>query len=273
MKILLLGCNGQVGWELHCSLAPLGELTALSRQGSDGLSGDLADPESLAPTVKALSPDVIVNAAAYTAVDQAESEPGLARLINAEAPAQLAREAKKAEAWLVHYSTDYVFDGSGSHPWTEDDSTIPVNQYGQTKLEGEQAIRQSGCRHLIFHTSWVYAARGKNFIRTMLKLASERDTLKVIDDRAHRRRTYSRRNRPCHPGRLLFQAARAGMTLKISSDKIVPVPSEELPTSAARPKNSRLDTTFLENTFGLRMPPWEDGVLRTVNEIISCCAW
>ncbi|MCL1960570.1 MAG: NAD(P)-dependent oxidoreductase, partial [Desulfovibrionaceae bacterium] len=161
--ILLLGKNGQVGWELQRSLAPLGTVMAPGRQGADGLCGDLADLDGLAATVRAMRPAVIVNAAAYTNVDKAEAEPDLTRRINAQAPAALAREAAACGALLVHYSTDYVFDGSGDKPWTEDAPTGPLNVYGRTKLEGEQAIRASGCAHLILRTSWVYAARGGNF--------------------------------------------------------------------------------------------------------------
>ena len=187
MNILLLGKKGQVGWELQRSLSPLGTVTALDRQGgftADGqpLCGDLADLDGLARTVRTLRPDVIVNAAAHTAVDKAESEPELARCLNAQAPTVLAREAVALGAWLVHYSTDYVFDGSGTQPWLETDATGPLGVYGQTKLEGEQGIAASGCRHLIFRTSWVYAARGGNFAKTMLKLAKDRERLTVIND-------------------------------------------------------------------------------------------
>ena len=187
MNILLLGKNGQVGWELQRSLSPLGTVSALDRQGgctADGqpLCGDLTDLEGLARTVRTLRPDVIVNAAAHTAVDKAESEPELARCLNAQAPTVLAREAAALGAWLVHYSTDYVFDGSGSQPWLETDATGPLGVYGQTKLEGERGIAASGCRHLIFRTSWVYAARGGNFAKTMLKLAKDRERLTVIND-------------------------------------------------------------------------------------------
>ncbi|MCF8095623.1 MAG: dTDP-4-dehydrorhamnose reductase [Desulfobacteraceae bacterium] len=297
MKILLLGCNGQVGWELQRSLAPLGQVTAFARQGHNGLSGDLADPDSLAVTVKKLGLDVIVNAAAYTAVDQAESESDQARLINAQAPARLAREAQKTGAWLIHYSTDYVFDGTGTTPWREDDPAAPINAYGQTKLEGEEAIRQSGCLHLIFRTSWVYAARGKNFIHTMLKLASERDSLQVINDQfgaptgaeliadvtAHAIRSACKDKSLSgtyhlatagetswyeYARLIINEAARNGMEMKINPENIIPVPSEQFPTAAARPKNSRLDTTRLQNTFDLHMPLWEHGVLKSFNEII-----
>lgn len=298
MKILLLGCNGQVGWELQRSLTVLGNLTSLDRHGQDNLSGDLTDPEALAATVKSLKPDIIVNATAYTAVDRAESEPEQARLINAQAPARLAKAAKAINAWLVHYSTDYVFSGSGNTPWHEDDPPAPLNVYGQTKLEGEEAIRESGCNHLIFRTSWVYAARGHNFIRTMLRLAGEREGLRVIDDQfgvptsaeliaditAHAIHFIKRDNSlrgtyhlaPSgettwwdYARLVIAEASRAGLDLKVSDKDIVPVPTEEFPTPAVRPRNSRLDTSRLQQTFGLYLPAWEDGVLRAVQEIID----
>ncbi|MDO9166328.1 MAG: dTDP-4-dehydrorhamnose reductase, partial [Rhodoferax sp.] len=181
MKILLFGKNGQIGWELQRSLAPLGELIALDRHNADRC-GDLGNPQGLAATVQEVRPDVIVNAAAYTAVDKAESEPELAGTINALAPGVLAQEAARLGAWLVHYSTDYVFDGSGTRPWTEADTPAPLNVYGRTKLEGEQLIQAVGPQHLILRTSWVYAARGGNFAKTMLRLAQERERLTVIDD-------------------------------------------------------------------------------------------
>lgn len=187
IKILLFGKNGQVGWELQRSLAPLGELIALDRQGAmatDGspLCGDISQLDQLAQTVRTVRPDVIVNAAAHTAVDKAESEPDLARTLNALAPEVLAHEAAKLGAWLVHYSTDYVFDGSGDAPWSEIDATGPLSVYGATKFEGEQRIAAACPRHLIFRTSWVYAARGGNFAKTMLRLGQERDRLSVIND-------------------------------------------------------------------------------------------
>jgi len=181
MQILLFDKSGQVGWELQRSLAPLGELIALDVE-SRQQCGDFTRLDDIAHTVRAIAPDVIVNAAAYTAVDKAESEPEIVRTINALAPGILAREARKLGSWLIHYSTDYVFDGSGSKPWVETDPTGPLSVYGSTKLEGEEAIRASGCPHLIFRTSWVYAARGGNFARTMLRLAQERERLTVIDD-------------------------------------------------------------------------------------------
>src|SRR5665811_2212949 len=177
MKVLLLGPNGQVGWELQRSLAPLGEVISLGREGGDGLCGDLTRLDALAATVRAVRPGVIVNAAAYTAVDEAESEPDTAHTANAEGPGVLARETAQSGAWLVHYSTDYVFDGSGERPWNETDSTAPLNVYGKTKLEGEEAIQASGCKHLVFRTSWVYAARGNTFVRIFLRRPRDREGL------------------------------------------------------------------------------------------------
>jgi dTDP-4-dehydrorhamnose reductase len=181
MKILLLGKGGQVGWELQRSLAPLGELIALDHDSTD-FCGDFSNLTGLAETVRAVRPNIIVNAAAHTAVDKAESEPELARTLNALAPKVLAQEAAKLGAWLVHYSTDYVFDGSGDTPWVETDAPGPLSVYGATKLEGEQLIAAANPRHLIFRTSWVYAARGGNFAKTMLRLAQERERLTVIND-------------------------------------------------------------------------------------------
>lgn len=297
MKILLLGKNGQVGWELQRSLAPLGEVLALGRDGAPGLSGDFAHPESLAATVRDVAPDLIVNAAAHTAVDKAESEPELARAINALAPGVLAREAALLGALLVHYSTDYVFDGSGDAPWTEDAPTGPLSVYGATKLEGEQLIRDSGCRHLIFRTSWVYAARGGNFAKTMLKLAAERDALTIIDDQhgaptgaelladvtAHAARmalanpelagTYhlaAGGETTWHGyARHVIEFARAkGQPIKVAPDAIRPVPTSAFPTPAKRPANSRLDTRKLQQAFGLVLPAWQRGVERMLNEIL-----
>jgi dTDP-4-dehydrorhamnose reductase len=190
-----------VGWELQRSLAVLGHVTALDHDSTDHC-GDFANPEGIAATVRALKPDVIVNAAAHTAVDKAESEPELARLLNATTPGVLAREAAALGAWLVHYSTDYVFDGSGTRPWVETDTPAPLSVYGRTKLEGEQLIQQSGAKHLILRTSWVYAARGGNFAKTMLRLAQERERLTVIDDQWGAPtgcRAAGRRDRPRHP--------------------------------------------------------------------------
>jgi dTDP-4-dehydrorhamnose reductase len=298
MKILLLGKNGQVGWELQRSLAPLGELIALDHDGAPGLSGDFANPESLAATVRAVAPGLIVNAAAHTAVDKAESEPDFARALNALAPGVLAREAAALGALLVHYSTDYVFDGSGSAPWTEDAPTGPLSVYGTTKCEGEERIRHSGCRHLIFRTSWVYAARGGNFAKTMLKLAAERDKLTIISDQhgaptgaelladvtAHAARmtlanpelagTYhlaAAGETTWHGyARHVIEFARAkGIPVQVAADAILPVPTSAFPTPAQRPANSRLATAKLREAFGLTLPAWEQGVERMLTEILT----
>jgi dTDP-4-dehydrorhamnose reductase len=297
MKILLFGKGGQVGWELQRSLAPLGELVALDFDSTD-LHADFTRPAALAATVRAVAPDVIVNAAAHTAVDKAESEPELAATLNAEAPRVLAAEAAARGAWLVHYSTDYVFDGSGSAPRTEDTPTGPLSVYGRTKLEGEQHIRSSGCRHLILRTSWVYAARGGNFARTMLKLAAERDALKVIDDQfgaptgadlladvtAHaiRAALYD----PALAGTyhavaagettwhryatMVIEWARAqGLPVKVAPEAVQAVPTTAFLTPAQRPLNSRLDTGKLRRSFGLALPPWEVGVQRMLREVYN----
>ena len=298
MKILLLGKNGQVGWELQRALAPLGEVVALDFDSPGPLTADFSNPESLAATVRAVAPQIIVNAAAHTAVDKAESEPDFARTLNATAPAVLAREAAVLGAWLLHYSTDYVFDGSGSTPWLEDSPTGPLSVYGATKLEGEIAIRASGCKHLILRTSWVYAARGGNFAKTMLKLARERDKLSVIDDQigaptgadlladlsAHTLRTALQR--PDVAGtyhavaegqtswhgyaRHVIEAARAaGQPIKVALDAILPVPTSAFPTPARRPGNSRMDTHKLQHVFGLALPQWQSGVDRMLVEVMG----
>jgi len=304
MKILLLGPNGQVGWELQRSLAPLGELIALDRHSVD-LCGDLGNLADLAATVQRVRPDVIVNAAAHTAVDKAESEPELARTLNALAPGVLAREAAGLGALLVHYSTDYVFDGSGQRPWAESDAPAPLNVYGHTKLEGEQLIQAAGPRHLILRTSWVYAARGGNFAKTMLRLARERDSLDVIDDQwgaptgaeliadasAHAIRQVLQR--PADAG--LYHLTASGETSWYGYANMVlasaessraaikdeasrppplkariasPIATSAYPTPARRPLNSRLDTRKLQTTFGLTLPPWQAGVARMLAETL-----
>jgi dTDP-4-dehydrorhamnose reductase len=298
MKILLLGKNGQVGWELQRSLAPLGELIALDRHSTD-FCGDLSNLAGLADTVRAIKPDVIVNAAAHTAVDKAESEPDLARILNALAPEVLAAEATKIGAWLVHYSTDYVFDGSGETPWLETDTPAPLSVYGSTKLDGESLIAQHCPKHLIFRTSWVYAARGGNFAKTMLRLGQERDKLTVINDQfgaptgadliadvtAHaiRQATQAHANTPAgiyhlvasgtttwfdYAKHVLAQVEQAQPAIKIKATEILPVPTSAFPTPAKRPHNSRLDTHKLQATFNLTLPPWQTGVNRMLKEIV-----
>jgi dTDP-4-dehydrorhamnose reductase len=297
VKILLFGCNGQVGWELQRSLAPLGELVALDRTGAAGLCGDLSDPAGVARTVRELRPDAVVNAAAYTAVDKAESEQDLARIVNAAAPGALAEAAREVGAALVHYSTDYVFDGSGSRPWRETDATGPLSVYGRTKLEGEQRIAAVLPRHLVLRTSWVYGPRGGNFARTMLRLAREREELKVVDDQlgaptgadlladvtAHALRALlagsgapgvyhvAAAGETSWHGYARFVVARAqqaGQVLKAAPERVLPIPSSAFPTPARRPHNSRLDTSRFRTAFGLALPSWEQGVARLLQEIL-----
>ena len=297
MKILLFGKGGQLGWELQRSLAPLGPVVALDFGDRGNLCGDFTDLDGLAACVRAVAPDVIVNAAAHTAVDRAESEAELARTINALAPGILARESERLGAWLVHYSTDYVFDGGGQNPWREDDPTGPLGVYGQTKLEGERAVA-SCSRHLTFRTSWVYAARGNNFARTMLRLAGERDRLQVVADQigaptgaelladvtAHALRSV--RQRPHLAG--LYHLAAAGETswhgyaqhviefarqsgraIRVAAHAIEAVPSSAYPLPAPRPHNSRLDTRKLQAAFDLVLPDWQTGVDRMLREILE----
>ena len=294
-KILLLGPNGQVGWELRRALAPLGRVIALGRE-HDGLCGDLTHLGELAGSVRMLRPDIIVNAAAHTAVDKAESEPALAELLNARAPATLAQLAAELGATLVHYSTDYVFDGSGEQPRDETAPTGPLSVYGRSKLAGEQAIQASGCRHLIFRTSWVYAARGSNFAKTMLRLAGEREQLRVIADQigaptgadliadvtAHALRALAQRPELAglyhlaadgqtswhgYAEHVIAWARRHGQDLKVQT--VEAIPTSAYPTPAQRPLNSRLDTTRLREAFGLHLPPWQSGVERMLTEFLG----
>ncbi|MBL0484812.1 dTDP-4-dehydrorhamnose reductase [Aeromonas caviae] len=294
MHILLFGKSGQVGWELQRSLAPLGRITAVNFDSSD-YCGDFRNPAGVAETVRQLKPDVIVNAAAHTAVDKAESERGIAELLNASSVAAIAKEAEKLGAWLVHYSTDYVFDGSGERPWVETDAAAPLNVYGETKLAGEQAATLCS-RHLIFRTSWVYAARGDNFAKTMLRLGKERSEISVINDQcgaptgaelladctAHAIRVAQ--SKPEVAGlyhliasgtttwfdyaQLVFAKAReAGVELIVT--KLNAVPTSAFPTPAKRPLNSRLDTSKFQRTFNLVLPEWRIGVERMLAEILG----
>ena len=294
MKILLLGKNGQVGWELQRSLAPLGNLVALGRHDA---GGDLSQPQAVAERIMQERPQVIVNAAAYTAVDKAENDTALCRTINTTAVQAMAQAAASVGALLVHYSTDYVFNGAGQKPWLETDPTGPLNFYGQTKLEGEQAIAASGCQHLTLRTSWVYGSRGGNFVKTMLRLAQEREQLQVINDQhgaptgadliadvsAHAIRatladpalvglyhlvaagetTWYGYARYC-----LKQARAAGVAIKVPADQVLAVPTSAFPTPAQRPHNSRLSTTKLQQQFGLQLPHWQQGVQRLLQTVL-----
>ena len=297
LKILLYGANGQVGWELQRSLSALGELIALGRH-SGPLCGDLADLSAIADTVRTVRPDVIVNAAAYTAVDKAESDAANAHIVNAAAPGVLAKAASATGAWLVHYSTDYVFDGSGSKPWLESGATGPLSVYGKTKLEGEQRIAAHCAKHLILRASWVYAARGENFAKTMLRLAKERDRLAVVSDQfgaptgadlladvtAHMIRSVLQRTSDQLAGTyhvaaagetswhgyacfVVEHAAKAGLALKASAATVDPVATSARPTLAVRPYNSRLNTAKLQSKFGLQLPAWQPGIARMLTEI------
>lgn len=296
MKILLLGKNGQVGWELQRALSPLGELVALDRHTVDGLSGDLSDPEVLRVTIRQVRPDVIVNAAAYTAVDKAESETELADRVNGLASGVMAEEAEALDAWLVHYSTDYVFSGEGVTPWQETDAVAPVNHYGSSKLAGEQAIIASGCKHLIFRTSWVYGARGNNFAKTMLRLAKDRETLSVIADQigaptgadliadvtALTIQQITRRPELAgiyhlaaagevswhgYASHVIAFAKSQGEELAVTT--VNPIETTAYPTPARRPLNSRLNTQKLRDNFSLHLPDWQSGVTRMLREVLN----
>ena len=299
MNILLLGPDGQLGWELRRSLAPLGRLDVWSRHSRDGTAfGDLSEPERLAAAVRALRPEVVVNAAACTAVDEAEASEALAMRVNAEAPAALGAVMAELGALLLHFSTDYVFDGSGDQARDEAAPTGPINAYGRSKLAGEQAIRASGCRHLILRTSWVHAARGSNFARTMLRLAAERDRLRVVDDQvgaptgadlladvtAHVLRA-ARRDPAltgtyhacaggevswCGYARHVIGWARAhGVPLRATPETVDAIPTRDFPTPARRPLNSRLCTRRLRETFDLCLPDWRAGIERMLAEALG----
>ena len=291
MTILLLGKDGQVGWQLQRSLAPHGAVVACGRGECD-----MSDLDQLRSLVRQVKPKFIVNAAAYTAVDRAESEPLLAARINAEAPAVLAEEAASLAALLIHYSTDYVYDGQKTSPYVESDPTAPQSVYGRTKLAGEEAIRASGCRSLIFRTSWVFGARGANFVKTILRLARQKDTLNVVDDQigaptpaaliatvtglvlameccgAHAEKGKNQTYHLAASGFVSWhQFARTivdlanttpGFDLRLKSENIAAIPTSGYPTPAVRPANSRLDCSRLESDFGLQMPDWQPYLAR-----------
>jgi len=285
MKILLLGKNGQVGWELQRSLAVLGQVTALDHD-STGHCGDFARPDAVAATVRALQPDVIVNAAAYTAVDKAESDTELAFRVNAEAVAVLAREAKQLGSLLVHYSTDYVFKGEAERPWREDDETAPLGVYGASKRAGELALAASGAEHLVLRTAWVYAARGSNFLLSMLRLLQSRSELRVVADQigaptwsvhlAQASRQLMERCQAGNPGPWgLYQLSASGETSwfgfaaaiadslrarGLHCARLEPISSAEYPSAAQRPANSRLDCSRLQQAWGVHLPAWQQGL-------------
>jgi len=295
MRILLLGKDGQVGWELQRALAPLGELRACGRG-----EADFADPDALRALVRAAAPDVIVNAAAYTAVDKAESDQHAAHVCNAVAPGVLAEEAAALGAWLVHYSTDYVFDGSKQGAWAETDAVNPLSVYGRTKYDGEERIRASGASHLILRTSWVFAARGGNFARTMLRLAKERETLSVVADQhgaptgaelladatalaLYRIAALGDKGRDlsgtyhlaasgsttwhAYARHVLAQAQVHGAVLKAGPEAVQAIATSAFPTPAARPANSRLDCSKFCASFGLVLPDWRYHVNRMIAEL------
>lgn len=295
-KILLVGKNGQVGWELQRTLATLGDVVAVDRQGMD-----LANPDSIRSVIRTIRPSLIVNAAAYTAVDKAESEPELAMAINGIAPGIMAEEAKQLGAAMVHYSTDYVFDGTKTSPYTEEDTPNPVSIYGKTKLAGEQAVQAAGIPHLIFRTSWVYGLRGRNFLLTILRLAKERDELRIVDDQIGAP-TWSRMIAEA-TGQVLSQspsvlAAKSGiynmmaagqiswygfanailesMALQgvhspletyYSLPKLIPIPTSEYPLPASRPLNSALSSVKLNRTFGAALPAWGVSLTLCMEEV------
>jgi dTDP-4-dehydrorhamnose reductase len=304
MKILLLGANGQVGFELARACAPLGELVCATRSGvlpggMRGLAADLSHAGLLSSALDAVNADVVINAAAYTAVDRAEDESEQAHLNNAAAVARIAGWAKQRKALVVHFSTDYVFDGCGQRPYREDDATAPLGAYGHSKLAGEAALHNAGCDHLIFRTAWVYAARGQNFLRTMLRLGKERDQLRIVNDQRgaptsarliaaatalalahlHARRVSDRRGffgtyHLCAGGectwfdfaRAIFARAQAaGLIERIPA--LVPITTAEYPTRARRPAYSVLDTTKFHAAFGLHLPPWQDGLDAVIGEL------
>ncbi len=298
MRILLLGANGQVGVESRRALATLGEVVCTTRSGKleDGRDCEVADfdvPDSLPALVERIAPDIVVNAAAYTAVDKAETEREAAFRANAEAPGKLAQACVALGIPLVHYSTDYVFDGSGTRPYWPDDATAPLGVYGESKLAGEEAIRASGAQHLIFRTAWVYASHGKNFLRTMLRLAGERDELRVVADQVGTPTPAALiadvtaqvlKRKPAQSG--VWHLTASGETswhgfaqaivdaavqrnLLAKAPKVTAIGTADYPTPARRPAYSRLDTTTLQRDFGVDLPDWREGMARVLDEIAA----
>ena len=296
LRFFITGANGQLGFELQRALAPLGEVVACGRDACD-----LSNPDSIRAAVRAAKPEVIFSAGAYTAVDKAESEPDLARAVNATAPGILGEEAAKLGALAIHYSTDYVFDGAKLSAYSEEDATNPLGVYGKTKLEGEKALAASGAAHLIFRTSWVFGAHGKNFIKTILRLASTRDELRIVADQfgaptgaalladasSHIAARYLRDGRENFPfglyhltasgetswhgfaQHIVTKAAAANSPLKATPDRVHPIPAAEYPTPAARPANSRLDTSKFRAAFGLQTPDWKHEVDNVLDGLLE----
>jgi dTDP-4-dehydrorhamnose reductase len=297
MKILLTGCKGQVGFELQRSLAPLGQVIALDRSRCD-----LADPESMRAAIREVRPNIIVNPAAYTAVDKAEADEVTAQAVNGDAPGIIGEEAAKLGALVIHYSTDYVFDGTKTGAYVETDTTNPLSVYGRTKLAGEKALVASGARHLIFRTSWVFGAHGANFLKTILRLAREREELRIVADQfgaptgaafiadvtaqvlgqylrggysdSFPFGTYHLTASGCaswheYAAFVVQKALEMGTSLQASPEKIHQIATADYPLPAHRPQNSRLDCSLLENVFQLKLPPWQNGVKQAISLILN----
>ena len=295
-RFFITGANGQLGFELRRALAPLGEVVACARD-----TCDLSNPDSIRAALRAAKPDVIFSAGAYTAVDKAESEPELARAVNATAPGILGEEAAKLGALVIHYSTDYVFDGAKPSAYREEDATNPLGVYGKTKLEGENALAAATDAHLIFRTSWVFGAHGKNFLKTILRLASSRDELRIVADQfgaptgaalladasTHIAARYLRDGRGNFPfglyhlaasgetswhgfaQHIVAKATTANFKLQATPQGILPITTSEYPTPAARPANSRLDTSKFRTAFGLHLPDWKHGVDQVLDVLLE----
>jgi dTDP-4-dehydrorhamnose reductase len=299
MKILVLGTSGQVGYELLSALAPIGEVVGAMRTPGKNAHVDLNDRASLESALDASNAEIVINAAAYTAVDRAEDDAAAAQRINADALADIGAWAKKYKRLVVHYSTDYVFDGEGNHPYREDDATSPLGVYGRTKLAGEIVLRDSGCDHFIFRTAWVYASRGKNFLLTMLKVGAERDEVRVVNDQrgaptsarliatttavvlrrwlaldAARKRQVLGTYHLCASGectwyelaREIFVDAQSAGLID-HSPRVVPIATADYPTRAKRPRYSVLDTTKIRDTFGVDLPDWKKGLHDVIGEL------
>jgi dTDP-4-dehydrorhamnose reductase len=297
MKILLFGKDGQVGFELNKSLTYLGELISLGRDSND-YCGDLLNLEGISQTIRDIRPDVILNAAAYTDVDKAEEELGLAFSINAEALALIAKETKLLNALLIHYSTDYVFDGKGDRPWAETDKTAPLNSYGSSKLKGEEFIQNSGCNHVILRTSWVYGVHGNNFIKTILRLANERNELSIVNDQIGAPISAKllaeltalivplmvkklKLNGIYHVSPsgetswldyakfILDVGKKLGLEFNVTSNNVKGIVSDQFKSKARRPLNSRLNTSKFKTAFNVELPHWKTDVEMTLKSILE----